>query len=97
VAERLEPSAEVMGADAGLHTDQAGRWVGKPDFELPAQQLPAQDDGAAPVEANERVLADVDAEDGNGVSGLVMHGGAPYRYSPPSNLGYCGSTAGPFH
>jgi hypothetical protein len=53
----------MMGADAGLHADEAGRQVGKPGFELPARQLAAQDDGAAFIEADEMegVLADVDA------------------------------------
>jgi hypothetical protein len=80
VAERLEPPAQVVGADAGLHADEAGRQVGELGLELPARQLPAQDDGAALIKADEveGVLADVDAEDGDGVCGLARHGGAPY-------------------
>jgi hypothetical protein len=30
VAEGFEPAAQVMGADTGLHTDEARREVGKP-------------------------------------------------------------------
>jgi hypothetical protein len=92
VAEGLEPPAQVVGADASLHADEAGRQVGTPGFELPARQLPAQDDGAALIEADEveGVLADVDAEDGDGVSGLARHGGAPYCRVPPFDTGYCG-------
>jgi hypothetical protein len=36
VAKHLESAAEMMGADAGLHTDQARRQVGEPRFHLAA-------------------------------------------------------------
>jgi hypothetical protein len=99
VAGRLEPPARAVGADTGLHADQAGRQVGEPGLELPARQLPAQDDGAALIEADEveGVLADVDAEDGDGVGGPARHGGAPYCHHPHSTRGTAGSTAGRSH
>ena len=98
VAEGLEPPAQVVGADAGLHPDQAGRQVGELGFELPARQLPAQDDGAALIEADEveGVLADVDAEDGDGVVDWRGMAGLVTRL-PPFDAGYCGRTAGPSH
>src|SRR2546423_1546743 len=67
----------IAEADAGLHAAEAGWHVGEPGFELPARQLLAQHDGAPLVEANEMedVLADVDAEHGNGAFGLARHGG----------------------
>src|SRR5215467_5674150 len=82
-----------MGADTGLHANQAGREVGKPGFELAARELLAQNDGAALVEADEMecVLADVDAEDGDGVFRLARHGpGSLLGSAPRSTLGYCG-------
>src|SRR5215467_11080256 len=81
-----------MGADTGLHANQAGREVGKPGFELAARELLAQNDGAALVEADEVecVLADVDAEDGDGVFRLARHGpGSLLGSAPRSTLGYC--------
>src|SRR5215813_8687283 len=82
-----------MGADAGLHADEAGREVGKPGFELAAGELLAQNDGAALVEADEveGILADVDAEDGDGVFRLARHGlGSLFGSAPRSTLGYSG-------
>src|SRR5262249_54568491 len=72
--------------------DQAGREVGEPGFELAAGEVLAQNDGAALVEADEveDVLADVDAEDGDGVFRLARHGpGALFGSAPRSTLGYC--------
>src|SRR5205823_13043578 len=91
VAERLQLAAQVMGADAGLHADEAGWHVGEPGFELPARQLLAQHDGAPLVEANEMedVLADVDAEHGNGAFGLARHGGLLCSWAPRSMREYC--------
>jgi hypothetical protein len=92
VAECLEPPAQVVGADAGLHANEAGRQVGEPGFELAPGELQAQDDAATPVEPDEveGVLADVDAEDGDGVCGLARHSGAPYCRLPPFDAGYRG-------
>src|SRR5215813_4512403 len=82
-----------MGADTGLHADKAGREVGKPGFELAAGELLVQNDGAALVEADEveGVLADVDAEDGDGVFRLARHGlSSLLGEAPRSTPGYCG-------
>src|SRR5215468_3241823 len=71
----------------------AGREVGEPGFKLAAGELLAQNDGAALVEADEVecVLADVDAEDGDGVFRVARHGpGSLLGSAPRSTLGYCG-------
>ena len=75
MAEGFEAAAQVMGADTGLHANEAGREVGNPGFELAAGELLAQNDGAALVEADEveGVLANVDAEGGNGVFRTLAH------------------------
>jgi predicted hotdog family 3-hydroxylacyl-ACP dehydratase len=39
VANGIEATAQVMGADTGLHADEAGREVGKPGIELVAREL----------------------------------------------------------
>ena len=75
-----------MGADTGLHADEAGREVGKPGFELAAGELLAQNDGAALVEADavEGALTHVDAEDGDGVFRVARHGRTPCLGAPPA-------------
>ena len=64
MAERLQLPADVVGARAGLHADQAARDIGQPAFELAARDLLLQHNRAALVEADEveRGLADVDAD-----------------------------------
>src|SRR5262245_33770705 len=62
-------------ANAGLHDDQAGRHVGELAASCPRESVPSQDDGTALIEADEveDVLADADAEDGDGsVDGPCM-------------------------
>src|SRR6516225_11587788 len=89
-----------MGADTSFHADQAGREVGKPGIELAAGEFLAQNDGAALVEADEvkGVLADVDAENGDGVFRVARHGRAPCLGEPPARRwGTAKSTAGPSH
>ena len=51
----------------------------------------AQNDGAALVQSDEveGVLADVDAENGDGVFGMARHGGLLAPGHPPTR-GYCG-------
>jgi hypothetical protein len=44
VAKRLQFATEMMGADAGLHPDQAGRQIGEPRLDLAARPLLAQHD-----------------------------------------------------
>ena len=67
VAKHLELATEMMRADAGLHPDQARRQVGEPRFHLAARPLLPQHDGSALIVAHdvERVLADIDADDGD--------------------------------
>src|SRR5262249_17306213 len=73
VAKRLQFATEMMGTDAGLHADQAGRQVGEPRFHLAARPLLPQHDCAALVVAHdvERVLADIDADHGDCAVELV--------------------------
>ena len=63
VTKRFEPAAEMMCADAGLHTDQARGHVGKPCLHLATRPLLTQHDYAATIEPDdvERVLTDIDA------------------------------------
>ena len=59
MAERCKLAADVMGARAGLHANQAARNIGETTFELSTGHLLLQDDHTPLVEANEvkRVLA----------------------------------------
>jgi hypothetical protein len=68
MAGRQQPSAEVMGSHAGLHSDQASRLVGQSRFDLPARALLAQNDVAARIKTDEveRRLAEVDPDRGDG-------------------------------
>src|ERR1700682_2913877 len=63
-------------APTGLHTDQAGREVGKPRLDLTTRPLLAQHHRTALVMADdvERVLADIDADHGEGGGGFSGHG-----------------------
>jgi len=67
VAKRMQPAAEVMGSDAGLHADQARRHVRQPGSDLAARPSLAHDDRATLIQANDvkRILADIDAHGGN--------------------------------
>ena len=67
VTKRCEVAAQVMGADAGFHADQARRYIGEPGFHLATRPLLPQHDGAARIVADdvERVLADIDADHGD--------------------------------
>ncbi len=71
MAERLELAADVMGAGAGFHADQARRNVGQPLRELGPGELDPQHDGAALVlpDEVEAVLAQIDAQGDNGSRG----------------------------
>jgi hypothetical protein len=65
-----------MRARTGLHADQAGRHVGKPNFYLATRPLLPQHDCATPIEADdvERVLADIDTDHGGHTVKLLSHG-----------------------
>src|SRR5260221_11508189 len=68
VAQCPKFATEMMRADAGLHTDQARRYVGKAGLDLASRPLLPQHDGTVLILANdvERVLADIDADYGGG-------------------------------
>jgi hypothetical protein len=51
VAKRLQPAAEVMGSDAGLHADQARRQIGQPSSDLAACPSLAHDDCTMMIQA----------------------------------------------
>ena len=84
VALHLQSAAQVMGANAGLHPDQARRHVRKSCLDLAARPPLPQHDRATLVEADDmkRVLADVDAHRGNGQTRYVGHGDAPLLLAP---------------
>ena len=82
--QRFKLATEMMRHNAGLHADQARRHVGKPCLDLPTRPLLSQHDGAATIQTYnvERVLADIDADDGDGVTrclgnGVLLVFGAP--------------------
>jgi hypothetical protein len=64
VPEGQQLTAEVIGADAGLHANQAGPPRIQPRLDLAMRELLAQDDGAPGIQADEMeaVLADADAK-----------------------------------
>ena len=63
----MQPAAEVMGSDAGLHADQARRHVRQPGSDLAARPSLAHDDRATLIQADDvkRILADIDAHGDN--------------------------------
>jgi hypothetical protein len=67
VAKRMQPVAEVMGSDAGLHADQARWHVRQPGSDLAARPSLAHDDRSTLIQADDvkRILADIDAHGGN--------------------------------
>src|SRR5690348_17069173 len=67
VTKRCEVAAQVIGADAGFHTDQARRYIGEPRFHLATRPLLPQHDGAARIVAHdvERILTKIDADHGH--------------------------------
>src|SRR5262252_4724523 len=66
----------MMCADAGLHADQARWQVGKSRLHLATRPfLPEYDRTTLIVPHDvERVLADIDADHGDGAIGLLRHG-----------------------
>src|SRR5215471_9309438 len=66
----------MMCADAGLHADQARRQVGEPGFHLATRPLLPQHQGSTAILADqmERVLADIDADDGDFATAFLGHG-----------------------
>src|SRR5215831_9491288 len=66
----------MMCADAGLHADQARRQVGEPGFHLAPRPLLPQHQGSTAILADqmERVLADIDADDGDFATAFLGHG-----------------------
>ena len=76
MAKAIEFATEMVRANAGLHADQARRQVGKSGLHLATRPLLAQHNGTTLIVANdvERVLADIDADDGDGSLGGLGHG-----------------------
>jgi hypothetical protein len=74
MAESCELTPNMMGARAGLHSDQTDRHVSQAGLQLPARDLAAQQDLAAGIHTNEveSILAQVNADRGDGLGrGLV--------------------------
>jgi len=67
MTQRCEFAAQVMGADAGFHANQARLHIGQPRLQMATRPLLPQHDGAARIVAYdvERVLADIDADNGD--------------------------------
>src|SRR5262245_27174142 len=65
-----------MSADAGLHADQATRHVREPCFNLATRPLLPQHDRATSIVTPDvkRVLADIDADHGDGSVEYLGHG-----------------------
>jgi hypothetical protein len=84
VAQCEKLAAEMMGADARLHPDQAGGHIGEALLHLAAGELLAQDNGPAGIQADqvEAVLADVDPKGGNGRKRSFRHGSDPRAGRP---------------
>ena len=76
MAKAIELATEMMRADTGLHADQARRHVGKTSLYLATGPLLTQHNGPTLIVAYdvERVLADIDADDGDGSLGGLGHG-----------------------
>ena len=73
MTKRLKLATEVMSTDAGLHADQAPRYIGESCFNLATRPLLSQHDCTTFIKANnmERVLADIDADYGNRSANIV--------------------------
>ena len=67
--ECLDLARDVIRARSGFEADETGQQIGKAARKLVARYLDAHRDGPALVEADEveRVLADVEADRGNGI------------------------------
>ncbi len=75
MAQRLKLPARMVRADAGLHTDQAGRQVGEPRNHLATGQLALENDVAIAIEADdvERILADIDTDRRHSICRFAGH------------------------
>ena len=84
MAKGQQLTAEMMGADARLHADQAGWHIGQTLLDLSARELLVQNDGAAGIQTDqvEAVLADVDPKGGNGRKRSFRHGSDPRAGRP---------------
>ena len=61
-----------MCTETGFHADQARRHIGQPCLDLTSRPFLTQHQGAVPIQADdvERVLADIDADDGDRAESL---------------------------
>jgi transposase len=81
-----ELAPHVMGAGTSLNAYQTDRQIGQAGLQLPARDLPAQQDPTALIHADqvEGVLAQVDADGRNGLScDLLCHDMAPWLRDNP--------------
>ena len=78
----------MMGADTGLHADQAGRHVGQPCLHLATRPLLPQRDSATPIEADDvkPVLADIDTDRGDHTLLCFPDMACSFRLVPPASL-----------
>jgi hypothetical protein len=84
MAEGQKLPAEMVGADAGFHPNQAGWHIGEALLNLSARELLVQNDGAARIQADqvEAVLADVDPKGGDVLKRGFRHGSDPRAGRP---------------
>jgi len=76
----------MMRPDTGLHTNQTGGHIGKPGLNLAARPLLPQNNlSAAVLTYNvERVLTDIDADNGN--PGVLLRHGVLLVFGAPCQL-----------
>src|SRR6516165_10421775 len=65
-----------MRTNAGLHADQTRRQISQTGFDLAARPLLPQHNGATSIQTDdvERVLANIDADDGDRIAESLRHG-----------------------
>ena len=96
VTKRLKLATEMMRANAGFHADQARSHVGQPSIDLATRPLLTQPNCTALIETYdvERVLADIDADDGNRAVETLRHGVLLVAGAPGQLLSLAGQEHG---
>lgn len=99
MAQDLKLPAQMVSPDGGLHANQAGRQVGKPNNSLTTGQLAPKNDSAVVIDAYdvERVFADIDGHRRQLISRFAGYGPCSFCYPHPKPKGASGSTVGPTH
>src|SRR5215475_8220369 len=87
-----------MRTNAGLHADQTRRQISQTGFDLAARPLLPQHNGATSIQTDdvERVLANIDADDGDRIAESLRHG-VLLVWLPLASLPLGGEGARPDH